>query len=65
MLINIQNIEGRLQDFIVIKDGTLRTALSIGMGHFENFQYIDAAQYYQDTPGKIDIKNRKPIIRKE
>ena len=53
--INIENIEGRLQDFIVTKEGTLRTAMSIGMGHSLNSDFIRAAQYFQDTPGKITV----------
>ena len=52
---SVGNIEGRLQDFVITKEGTMRTAMSIGIGHFNEFQYVDAAQYYQDTPGKITI----------
>jgi len=55
VVINVENIEGRLQDFIVTKDGTLRTTMSIGMGHFDDYDYVEAAQYYQDTPGKLTI----------
>ncbi len=55
MVFNVENIEGRLQDFIVTKDGTIRTAMSIGMGHAVDFENIKAAQYYQDTIGKITI----------
>lgn len=54
--VNIGNIEGRLQDFIVTKDGTLRTVLGISMGHSPYMAFVKAAQYYQETPGKIIIR---------
>ncbi len=52
---SIEEIEGRLQDFMVTKEGTVRTAMGIGMGHSNYFEFVEAAQYYQDTPGKVTI----------
>ncbi len=52
---SVEDIEGRLQEYVVTKDGTLRTVMSIGMGHFDTFQYVDAAQYHQKIPGKLTI----------
>ena len=50
---NIENIKGRLQGFIVTKDGTGRTTLSKGMDILTNSKDVAAAQYYQDTQEKL------------
>lgn len=59
---DVENIEGRLQEFLVTKNGTLRSVMSIGIGHFDGYQHVDAAQYYQDRLGHltINIESRYP-----
>jgi len=58
----VEDIEGRLQEFLVTKKGILRSVMSIGLGHFDGYENIDAAQYYQDKPGHltINIESRHP-----
>ncbi len=46
------SLQGRMQDFLVTKEKTLIPILSIGSGHFSNYDAIKKAQFYQDTPGK-------------
>lgn len=45
-----------LQEYIVTQNGTAISILSIGVGHFDTYQHVDTAQYYQDTPGKLTLK---------
>ena len=51
----VEDIEGRMQEYLVTKNGTLRSVMSIGIGHFDGYKYIEAAQYYQDKPGHLTI----------
>lgn len=59
---DVGNIEGRLQEFLVTKHGTLRSVMSVGMGHYDGYDYVESAQYYQDTPGYIivNIESKHP-----
>lgn len=59
---DVDEIEGRLQEYLVTKNGTLRSVMSIGIGHFDGYKYVDAAQYYQDKPGylTINIESKYP-----
>jgi len=52
---DVDDIEGRLQEYIVTKNGTLRSVMSIGLGHFDGYRHVEAAQYYQDKPGHLII----------
>ncbi len=52
---DVENIEGRIQEYLVTKNGTLRSVMSIGIGHFDGYEYVEAAQYYQDRPGYLTI----------
>ena len=53
---SVENIEGRLQEFLVTKNGNLKSVVSVGIGHYDGYKYVKAAQYYQDRPGHITIK---------
>lgn len=52
---DVDDIEGRLQEYIVTKNATLRPVMSIGIGHFDSYKHVEAAQYYQDKPGHLTI----------
>lgn len=62
IVMNIESIEGRLQEFLVTKNGTLLSVTSIGIGHFDGYKYVDAAQYYQEKLGHltINIESKHP-----
>lgn len=47
------NIQGRIQEYVITKDNDPITILSIGAGHYDSYDYVDQAQFYQDTPGKV------------
>lgn len=52
---DVYDIEERLQEYLVTKNGSLRSVMSIGIGHFDGYEHIKAAQYYQDKPGHLTI----------
>lgn len=49
----IERIEGRLQEFIVTRDGRLISVCVMGAAHFDVLDNVHQTQYYQDTPGKL------------
>jgi phenylacetate-CoA ligase len=49
----IERIEGRLQEFIVTRDGRLISVCVLGAAHFDMLDNVHQTQYYQDTPGKL------------
>jgi len=59
---NATSIQGRIQESVVTKDNIVIPILSIGAGHFSSYDNITAAQFYQDTPGKVTlrIESEKP-----
>lgn len=52
----IERIEGRLQEFIVTRDGRLISICVLGAAHFDMLDNVHQTQYYQDTPGKLLFK---------
>ena len=63
-----ENIQGRIQEFVVTKDKSVIPILSIGAGHFDSYSHVDQTQFYQDTPGKmvVRIKTDHPeLVEKE
>ena len=54
--IGAEEIHGRLQEFVVTLDNTVIPVLSIGAGHFNSYDYVERAQFYQDTPGKVVLR---------
>lgn len=49
----IERIEGRLQEFIVTRDGRLISICVLGAAHFDVLDNVHQTQYYQDTPGRL------------
>lgn len=49
----VQDVEGRLQEFIVTSDGRLISICVMGAAHFSVLDSVYETQYYQDTPGKV------------
>jgi phenylacetate-CoA ligase len=54
--LTVENIEGRLQEFIVTRDKRLVSICSMGAAHFEILNQILSTQYYQDTIGKLEFR---------
>jgi phenylacetate-CoA ligase len=52
----IERIEGRLQEFIVTRDGRLISVCVMGAAHFDVLDNVHQTQYYQDTPGKLAFR---------
>ncbi len=50
-----QYIDGRLQEYLVTKNRTLILFTKLASGSIANYKYVDAIQFYQDTPGYITI----------
>ena len=46
-------IQGRIQEYVITKDNDPITILSIGAGHYDSYDHVEQAQFYQDTPGKV------------
>ncbi len=49
---SLADIRGRIQEYLVTKDESVISVLSIGAGHYNSYDHVDQAQFYQDTPGK-------------
>lgn len=49
------DIEGRIQEYLVTKDGRLISIVVMGAGHFSNLLDVEAIQYQQDIPGKARL----------
>lgn len=45
------DIEGRIQEYLVTKDGRLISICAMGAGHFSAIQSVGAIQYQQEIPG--------------
>lgn len=52
----LEEVEGRLQEFIVTRDRRLISICVMGAAHFDVLDYVYETQYYQDTPGKLVLK---------
>jgi phenylacetate-CoA ligase len=52
----LKNIEGRLQEFIVTRDGRLISIATMAAAHFDVFDEVAATQYYQEVPGEIEFR---------
>lgn len=53
----LQTIEGRLQDYVVTREGNCITLTALIFGqHFHAFGVIKNLQLYQDTPGIVIVK---------
>jgi phenylacetate-CoA ligase len=52
----IDEVIGRIQEFVVDAQEQLISATSLLFGqHYQAFEDVSAAQFYQDTPGKLNI----------
>ena len=52
---SVSSLLGRMQECVVTKENIIIPLLSIGAGHFVSFDYIEQAQFFQDTPGKVTL----------
>jgi phenylacetate-CoA ligase len=52
----VERIEGRLQEFVVCRDGRLVSICTLGAAHFEELAGVDAIQYVQDAPGRVQLQ---------
>ena len=52
----VQRIEGRLQEFLVTRDGRLVSITTMGAAHFEELATVRAIQYEQREPGRFVLK---------
>ncbi len=51
----VDRIEGRLQEFVVCHDGRLVSICTLGAAHFEELAGVDAIQYAQTQPGRVEL----------
>lgn len=51
----VENIEGRTQDFLVTNDNRLVSITTMCGGQHLPLESIDAIQYVQETPGKVTV----------
>ncbi len=49
----LQDVEGRLQEFIVTADQRLISICTMGAAHFDVLDKVYETQYYQDKPGEV------------
>jgi phenylacetate-CoA ligase len=52
---NVENIEGRLQEYLVAKDGRLISICVMGAGHYSSLADVENIQYTQEKPGKANL----------
>jgi phenylacetate-CoA ligase len=52
----LERIEGRLQEFVVCWDDRLVSICTLGAAHFEQLAGVDAIQYVQNVPGKVQLQ---------
>lgn len=52
----LQEVEGRLQEFIVTRDQRLISICVMGAAHFDTLDYVYETQYYQERPGELVFK---------
>lgn len=49
----IERIEGRVQEFVVCRDGRMVSITTLGAAHFSDMSKVEMIQYEQRVPGKI------------
>ncbi|MHB1528903.1 MAG: hypothetical protein ACYCXT_05680 [Acidiferrobacteraceae bacterium] len=52
----VERIEGRLQEFLVTRDGRLISITTMGAAHFDELAAVRAIQYEQREPGRFILK---------
>ena len=52
----VERIEGRLQEFLVMRDGRLISITTMGAAHFNELATVRAIQYEQREPGRLILK---------
>lgn len=52
----LEDVEGRLQEFIVTRDNRLISICVMGAAHFDVLDYVYETQYFQDKPGELIFK---------
>jgi phenylacetate-CoA ligase len=52
----VERIAGRLQEFVVCRDGRLTSITTLGTAHFPELSALDAIQYEQERPGELRLK---------
>ena len=59
----LRRIEGRVQEFVVCRDGRLISITTLGSAHFEDLQAADTIQFEQRQAGRVDLKlvSRVPL----
>ncbi len=48
-------IQGRIQEYVITKDGDPISILSIGAGHYDSYNNVEMAQFYQERPGFVTL----------
>lgn len=51
----LQDVEGRLQEFIITRDGRGISVCTMGAAHFDNLDNVRETQYYQERPGEVEF----------
>ncbi len=51
----VENIEGRLQEYLVTKDKRLISICVMGAGHYSSLSNVDAIQYHQNKMGTVTL----------
>ncbi len=52
----VKQIEGRLQEYIITKDGRMVSICTMGAAHFEELGPVLDSQYFQESPGELVFK---------
>jgi phenylacetate-CoA ligase len=52
----LKNVEGRLQEFIMTRDGRLISICTMGAAHFDVLDEVATTQYFQEAPGEIELR---------
>jgi phenylacetate-CoA ligase len=52
----IERIAGRMQEFVVCRDGRLVSITTLGTAHFPELSTLDAIQYQQDRAGELTLR---------
>lgn len=51
----LQEVEGRLQEFIITRDGRGISVCTMGAAHFDNMDNVLETQYYQERAGELEF----------
>lgn len=51
----LKDIEGRLQEFIITRDGRGISVCTMGAAHFSNLENVSETQYFQERMGELEF----------